>query len=153
MSPIALVFRKPISNHQLRTKNYELRTANFPMKITRFEDIEAWQKARQLCQAVEIIVSKGDFAKRFTLKDQIDRSSGSAMDNIAEGFDGGSNVEFIRFLRYAQRSCSEVKSQLYRAVDKKLIDKSEFDHIYGLATETHAMIGGLIRYLKSSNRK
>ncbi len=122
------------------------------MKITRFEEIEAWQKARELCRAVEEVISKGEFVKRFTLKDQIDRSSGSAMDNIAEGFDGGSNVEFIRFLRYAQRSCSEVKSQLYRAIDKKLINKSEFAHIYGLANETHAMIGGFIRYLRGSSK-
>jgi len=68
------------------------------MAITRFEDIEAWQAARELCQAVAAVMSKGEFAKSYALKDQIDRSSGSAMDNIAEGFDGGSDPEFIRFL-------------------------------------------------------
>ncbi len=72
------------------------------------------------------------------------------MDNIAEGFDGGSNAEFFRFLGYAQRSCSEVKSQLYRAHDRNLIDEHEFNRIYTLASDTHAKIGGFIRYLNST---
>ena len=123
------------------------------MKITRFEDIESWQKARELCCAVEDVISKGAFTRRFAIKDQVNRASGSAMDNIAEGYDAGSHAEFARFLSYAQRSCTEVKSQLYRALDKKLIDQAEFNHIYSLAGETHAMIGGFIRYLKSTSRK
>ena len=120
------------------------------MKIERFEDIEAWQKARELCRAVGSLITKGDFPKSYALRDQIDRASGSTMDNIAEGFDGGSNAEFVRFLGYAQRSCSEVKSQLYRAIDKRLISPDEFDQVYALATEVHARIGGFIRYLKAS---
>ena len=123
------------------------------MKITRFEDIEAWQKARALCRAVDDVIKKDQFARSYALKDQIERSSGSAMDNIAEGFDGGSNQESIRFLVYAQRSCSEVKSQLYRALDKRLIDQQEFDRIYDLASETHGKIGAFIRYLKRFNEK
>jgi four helix bundle protein len=119
------------------------------MKITRFEDMEAWQKAWELCQAVDAIISQGDFVKRYALNDQIDRASGSAMDNIAEGFDAGTNPEFIWFLGYAQRSCSEVKSQRYRAIDKKLIDQAKFDSIFAIAAETHAKIGGFIKYLKS----
>ena len=120
------------------------------MKITRFEDIEAWQEARVLCRMVNEVSSVGDFSCRFALRDQIDRSSGSVMDNISEGFDGGSNPEFIRFLGYAQRSASEVKSQLYRAVDRGLINQEQFDRIFDQATVTHAKIGGFIRYLKSS---
>ena len=119
------------------------------MMITRFEDIEAWQTAREMCQAVGDLISKGEFAKSYALKDQIDRSSGSAMDNIAEGFDGGSNPELIRFLSYAQRSCTEVKSQLYRASDRALITKQEFDHLYELADKTHRKTGAFIKYLKS----
>lgn len=122
------------------------------MKIERFEDIKAWQKARGLCREVDALITKGDFAKSYALRDQMDRASGSTMDNIAEGFDGGSNAEFIRFLGYAQRSCSEVKSQLYRAMDKRLISQGEFDQVYALATEVHAKIGGFIRYLKTSRR-
>ena len=71
------------------------------------------------------------------------------MDNIAEGFDGGSKAEFIRFLGYAQRSCSEVKSQLVRAQDRALISSSEFAAINALATECHGKIGGFIHYLKN----
>ncbi|HOE35874.1 MAG TPA: four helix bundle protein [Kiritimatiellia bacterium] len=120
------------------------------MKLTRFEDIEAWQIARKLCQAVHQIISKGEFAKQYALKDQIDRASGSIMDNIAEGFDGGSNSEFARFLGYSQRSCSEVKSQLYRALDRGLLTPTEFQQHIDLAAECHRRIGGLLKYLKST---
>lgn len=71
------------------------------------------------------------------------------MDNIAEGFDGGSDPEFIRFLGYAQRSCSEVKSQVYRAADRHLITSDQFKQIYDLADITHAKTGGFIKYLKN----
>ena len=120
------------------------------MKIEKFEDIEGWQEARKLCQMVHKISSQGDFARRYALRDQIDRSSGSVMDNIAEGFDGGSNPEFVWFLAYAQRSASEVKSQLYRALDQELISQETFDIIFKQATLTHAKVGGFIHYLKSS---
>ncbi len=140
--------------HQVRIRAQERRTKNEEhtnkMKITRFEDIEAWKAARELCRAVHTATSKGDFARQYSLKDQNDRASGLCMDNIAEGFDGGSNPEFIRFLHYAQRSCTEVQSQLYRAYDRKLIEQGEFDNLYGLATMTHKIIGGFIRYLKKS---
>ena len=122
------------------------------MKITRFEDIEAWQLARRLCQAVGKVASKDGFARCHALKDQIERASGSAMDNIAEGFDGGSHAEFARFLADAQRSCLEVQSQLYRAQDRGLISRTEFDDIYQLAKECHGKIGGFIRCLKKSGK-
>ena len=118
------------------------------MKITRFEDIDAWRFARKLCCAVHAVTSQGAFAKAFALRDQIDRASGSVMDNIAEGFDGGSDAEFIRFMGYSQRSCSEVKSQLYRAIDRNFITQDEFTKLIDLCDHTHAQIGGFIRYLK-----
>jgi four helix bundle protein len=71
------------------------------------------------------------------------------MHNIAEGFDGGSDAEFIRFLRYAQRSCTEVKSQLYAALDQDYISDEQFRLIYEQAAKTHKCIGGFIRYLAS----
>ncbi len=121
------------------------------MAIKQFEDIEAWQIARELCRAVHEVVSKEGFSRCYALKDQIDRSSGSAMDNISEGFDGGSKAEFVRFLGYAQRSCTEVKSQLYRACDRKLITKEEFDHLHELADKTYCKIGAFIKYLKNKS--
>lgn len=74
------------------------------------------------------------------------------MHNIAEGFDGGSNAEFVKFLRYSQRSCSEVQSQLYVAVDQAYISQTEFESIYNQAALTHAKVGGFIRYLLNNPR-
>jgi four helix bundle protein len=122
------------------------------MKIERFEDIEAWQICRRLAQEIFKVSFVGAFGRDFGLRDQINRSAGSSMDNIAEGFDGGSNAEFIRFLGYAQRSCSEVKSQLYRALDRSYIDNEQFEHLFEMADEAQAKIGGFIRYLKNSKR-
>ena len=87
------------------------------MGIRNFDDIEAWQLARALTREVYRVSKQGDFGKDFGLRDQIQRAASSAMHNIAEGFDSESNTEFIRFLRYAKRSCSEVQSQHYIALD------------------------------------
>ena len=106
-------------------------------KIERFEDIESWQLARRLTQAVYAVTRVGEFSRDFGLKDQIQRSAGSAMHNIAVGFDGGSNAEFAKFLRYAQRSCSEVQSQLYAALDQRYITQQQFDELYELSSQTH----------------
>ncbi len=75
------------------------------------------------------------------------------MDNIAEGFDGGSDAEFIRFLCYAQRSCTETQSQLYRALDRDHIEQADFNDLYGLANHTRNKIGGLIRHLKNKQNR
>ena len=114
-----------------------------------FEEIDAWQAARLLNQRLWDCIQSGGFGKDFALTDQMNRSAGSAMDNIAEGFDGGSNAEFARFLAYTQRSCSELKSQLIRALDRNHIDLPTFEQLTALATEVHRKSGGLIRYLKS----
>ncbi|MCE9607694.1 MAG: four helix bundle protein [Planctomycetia bacterium] len=121
------------------------------MSIRRFEDIEGWQLARDLAKRVYSVAMRGTFAKDFGLRDQITRAAGSTMHNIAEGFDGGSNAEFVKFLRYSQRSCSEVQSQLYVARDQAYISQDEFDSIYEQAAMTHAKVGGFIRYLLSSS--
>ena len=124
------------------------------MKITRFEDIEAWQLARELCRQVyAAIAANSDFSKDWGLKDQITRAAGSVMDNVAEGFDGGSRPEFIRFLSYAQRSCAEVQSQLYRALDCGYINVKQHADLYELAAHARSKIGGLIRYLKTTKHE
>jgi four helix bundle protein len=119
----------------------------------KFEDIEAWQKARTLCQMVYTLTKKSDFAKDFDLKNQIRRSSGSVMDNIAEGFERGGNREFIQFLSIAKASAGEVRSQLYRAIDNDYITKTEFDETYALTNEVGKMISGLMNYLNQSGIK
>ena len=75
------------------------------------------------------------------------------MDNIAEGFDAGSKPEFVRFLRYSQRSCSEVKSQLYRALDREYIDQVTFELLLATLTEVANKSGGLIKYLRSEQQR
>ncbi len=74
------------------------------MKIERFEDIRAWQQARELANLVYDLTEQGNLSKDFRLRDQIQGATGSVMHNIAEGFDDGSDTEFIRFLKYARRS-------------------------------------------------
>ena len=100
------------------------------MKIERFEDIEAWQLARKLTQKVYHLTKKPGFAKDYGLKRQIQDAAGSSMHNIAEGFDSETNAEFIRFLRYGKRSCTEVQSELYVALDEKYISHNEFKDVY-----------------------
>lgn len=122
------------------------------MKIEQFEDIECWQLARELTRGVYSVTKANPFAADHGLKDQIQRASGSIMHNIAEGFDGGSNAEFKRFLRYAQRSCSEVQSQLYVALDQGYIDQLQFDCLYELSNHAKGKIGGFISFLLKSKR-
>jgi four helix bundle protein len=118
------------------------------MKYKRFEELPCWIKGRDLCQAVFEIINQTQFRKDFSLRDQLWRAAGAAMDNIAEGFDDGSTRELIRFLGYSQRSCSEVQSQVYRALDCKYITKSQFDRIYEVATECRKQIKGFRKYLR-----
>jgi len=119
------------------------------VKIERFEDIEAWQLARELTRMVYRLTAKSGFEKDFGLKGQIQDAAGSSMHNIAEGFDSEANTEFIRFLRYAKRSCTEVQSELYVALDTSYISSEEFQVVYEQARRTRAAIRGFINYLKS----
>ena len=117
------------------------------MKIERFEDIEAWQLARELARKVYELTKKPKFTRDFGLKGQIQNAAGSSMHNIAEGFDSETNREFIRFLRYAKRSCTEVQSELYVALDQQYIRDDEFQDVYDQAERTRAAIRGFITYL------
>jgi four helix bundle protein len=96
----------------------------------RFEDLRAWQAARDLTSAVYMLARHGQFARDFALSDQIRRAAISTMNNIAEGFDSASRAEFGRFLRYAARSASEVQSCLHVAVHQRYIGTGEFDRVY-----------------------
>lgn len=96
------------------------------MRIERFEEIDAWKLARELSRKVYDLTKKEKFTRDFGLKGQIQKAACSSMHNIAEGFDSESNPEFIRFLRYAKRSCTEVQSELYVALDQQYITKTEF---------------------------
>ncbi|QEC52284.1 four helix bundle protein [Anseongella ginsenosidimutans] len=121
--------------------------------VRRFEDFEVWQKARELSKLVYEISEQGKFASDFSLKDQIRRSSGSIMDNIAEGAERSGNGEFMQFLGIAKGSAGEVRSQLYRALDLHYITREEFDELVGKVLGISKMIMSLIQYLKRSNLK
>lgn len=116
-------------------------------RIERFEDIDAWKKARELAKAIYVLSAEGAFSRDFGLRDQIRRAAVSVMSNIAEGFERGGDVEFRRFLTIAKGSAGEVKAQLYVALDAGLINQAQFDELYRLATETGNLIGGFMRYL------
>ena len=117
-------------------------------RIEKFEDIKAWQKARQLNIDVYKVTNKDLFSKDFALRDQIRRSSISVLSNIAEGFERESKQEFIRFLSIAKASCGELRAQLYIAYDLKYISKEEFEPLLGSALDVSKMLGGFMTYLK-----
>ena len=112
--------------------------------------------ARELAGKVYGLTKKSNFARDFGLRGQIQNAAGSCMHNIAEGFDSESSPEFVRFLRYAKRSCTEVQSELYVAMDQQYITKAEFQDVYDHAGRTRAAIRGFIKYLlnyKKDQRK
>jgi four helix bundle protein len=119
--------------------------------IKRFEDIEAWVKARALTRGIYKATAQDSFRKDFGLRDQLQRASVSVMANIAEGFDGGSNREFIKFLSYALRSTTEVQSHLYVALDQQYISQETFMHLYNSSVEVKNLLSGFIRYLRSAS--
>jgi four helix bundle protein len=118
--------------------------------IKYFEDIEAWKLAREFYNVIANYIDEGKFKRNFSLIDQIERSSGSVMDNIAEGFERGSRGEFIVFLGYSKGSAGEVRSQLYRSLDRKYISQIEFDHLYNLIIHISSCIQKFIEYLLKS---
>jgi len=112
-------------------------------KVERFEDIIAWQKARNLTKAIYTATSTGSLAQDFGLKDQLRRASVSVMSNIAEGFDRGGRSEFHQFLVIAKASCAEVRSQLYVALDAGYLEKDVHQKLSESAMEVSKIIGGL----------
>jgi len=118
-------------------------------KIERFEDIDAWKAARELTQKVYRSTCTGDFARDFGLRDQAQRAAVSIMANIAEGFDSGSNREFLRFLNYALRSATELQSHIYVALDQGYLKEEEFEVLSAMITRCKNLISGFARYLRS----
>lgn len=118
-----------------------------------FEEIEAWQNARLLANKIFMLTLDGSFSKDFKLRDQINGSSGSIMDNIAEGFERDGTREFIQFLSIAKGSAGETKSQLYRAFDRGHISKEIFDELKEDVITIGKQLGGLIKYLRGSGLK
>jgi four helix bundle protein len=124
------------------------------MKITRFEDIEAWQEARKLVtMSYELIKKNEKFQKDFRLVNQFQAASVSFMANIAEGFTRRGNKEFTQFLFIAKSSAAEVQSHLYVALDQEYASQVDFDSIYNQAETVSKMVSGFIKYLHSQLNK
>lgn len=116
--------------------------------IRRFEDVQAWQKARELVQEIYRIGIDGRLSKDFGLKDQLCRAAVSSMSNIAEGFARNSDKDFAHFLDIARGSLLEVQSLLYVAMDVGYITQATFERLYEKSTETVLLIGSFASYLR-----
>jgi four helix bundle protein len=121
--------------------------------IEKFQDIEAWKKARELTRKVYIRSKTGKFSKDYALRDQMRRASVSIMSNIAEGFGRGGTKEFIQFLSIAKGSATEVESQIYVALDQEYISDDAFKELQKLSRETQKLLGGLIKYLQKYDKR
>ena len=115
-----------------------------------FEEIEVWQKARQLTKGVYQASGKGSLARDFGLRDQMRSASVSIMSNIAEGYERGGTKEFLQFLSIAKGSAGEVRSQLYVALDEDYLTKNVFEELSSHAREISRMLTGLMTYLRNS---
>jgi four helix bundle protein len=123
------------------------------MKYSFFEDLPIWQKSRELSKYVFEITSEKPFTNDFKFRDQIRASSGSVMDNIAEGFERSGNKEFIQFLYIAKGSCGETRSQSHRAFDFRYINQETLDQLTMKTKELSSEISNFIKYLKNSGMK
>ena len=123
------------------------------MKVMRFEDLEIWQEARELCKIVYEITSISPFCNDFKFRDQMRAAAGSTMDNIAEGFDRGGNREFSQFLSVSKGSCGEVRSQSYRAFDCKYITEIQFNDLLERTDRLSRKTSNLMQHLKNSDIK
>lgn len=121
--------------------------------IQKFEQIEAWQKARELTILIYKLSAASPFSKDFALRDQIRRAAISVMSNIAEGFERGGNKEFVQFLSIAKGSLGELRSQLCLALDQLYLDRISFEQADSLATQTGKLIGGFMIYLRQSKNR
>jgi four helix bundle protein len=117
--------------------------------IVRFEEIQAWQTARELTRFVYRLSGQGVFSKDFGLRDQIRRAAVSVMSNIAEGFESQTQAQFIRYLSLSKGSAGEVRSQAYVARDLDYITEDEFKTLLDLADKNSRQLARFIAYLES----
>lgn len=119
--------------------------------VERFEDLHAWQGAREIVSIIYGMTSRSSFSRDFALRDQIRRAAISISSNIAEGFSRRSNKEFIQFLFIAKGSISEVQSQLYLALDQGYISQEPFLETYDKLETVAKQLSRLATYLKGAD--
>lgn len=115
----------------------------------RFEELEVWQKAKELTNLIYKYSSDGAFARDFGLRDQMRRASVSIMSNIAEGFESQTQALFIKYLAYAKGSAGELRAQLYIANEQKYLTDEQFNMSYSLAEICSKQLARFIQYLES----
>jgi len=120
--------------------------------IKQFEDIQAWQQARELVREIYKTCAEGRLSKDFGLRDQLCRAAVSSMSNVAEGFAKKSDRDFAHFLDIAKGSITEVQSLLYVALDVGYLEKNAFDNLRQMAEKTASLISGLTSYLRKHSR-
>jgi len=120
------------------------------MTIRKFEDLDVWKNARELCKKIREIINTTSLLKDYALKDQILRSSGSVMDNIAEGFERDGNKEFIQFLYISKGSLGETRSQVHRSFDSGYLSELKYDELITDCQNLSGQISNLITYLRKS---
>ena len=121
--------------------------------ITKFEDLEIWQEARKLAKEIYLISKETDLKTDFKFKEQIKASSGSVMDNIAEGFERDGNLEFRQFLSIAKGSAGESRSQIYRLYDYEYISEEKFTDLKNMYENLSGKIKNFITYLNKKDFK
>jgi four helix bundle protein len=121
--------------------------------VRSFEELEVWKRARGLAKRIHTICKEGDIAKDYKLKDQMNGSSGSIMDNIAEGFERNGRREFFQFLSIAKGSAGELRSQIYRAFDRQYISEMVFQELVDETTGVSKLIARLMNYLHNTDYK
>jgi len=120
--------------------------------IKKFEDLIAWQKAREATKYTYYLTKKPKFSRDFGLKNQIQRSAVSVMANQAEGFSRGTKAELINYFYIAKGSAGETQSHLYVASDQGYITKEEFQKGYGLLDESQKLIESFVKKVKGGGR-
>lgn len=121
--------------------------------IKNFKELNLWQLSRKLCQDIWVLKMETELGRDYSLWNQINSSSGSIMDNIAEGFERDGNREFIQFLSIAKSSCAELESQLFRAFDRNYFPKNKLDELLFQCSQIQTGTAGFIKYLKLSSMK
>lgn len=122
------------------------------MTISKFEDIEAWQNARDLTKGIYEFCNEGRASKDFGYRDQVQRAAISVTSNIAEGFELNNNKEFVRYLKYSKGSCGEIRSLLTVASDLQYINEKKYVELSALSIKISSQIANFIKYLQSSNK-